>query len=653
MSERGVGKPWTPYEDNLLIQAVAVHGENDNWKAVALSVPGRTNKACRKRWLHSLSPNVKKTAWTPEEDQLLLSLYAVHGTKWSVIARHIPGRTDDACSKRYREALDPALKRDEWTSEEDAKLLEAHARLGGKWGLIGQELSRSGLGCRNRWRMLERKRVAASRDNAARGDATAQTAASTSQWTPGHAPAQDAQSWDGRSPQYVNPSMLMHNSPAHSQECRTPAYLPEQILSGAHLADCSAAASPAHQPFQYGSSALGGGLSHPGSVAHSPNPHHEYYASVGRYSPPVSPVGGPTPHAQVRQSSPGEFVPPGIDAHTVPGTTQHAVDHRALHLNPDAQGQHESSPSSSASRPRLPDDDGHAVVPDTPASPSAAGSPLPADSRSPSPPAENGGVRSALNDTNGTRSHYRTDAEKAQLSTASPRRPPNPERPSRLSSLLPATSDASVLAYACGHRECWPADADSSKSAFATSKELSDHSKLAHGGDLGGSKPFRCALKGCEKSWKSINGLQYHLQISKVHFQQALAARQTLPSDRGPPPPHAATSPSQAPTAEGPSPLASTHAPTPTPPEAPEPASDSAGVPPERGTGKDKDGEKPRRKLHPCPHPGCGKQYKQLSGLRYHLSHGHAEELPMQLDVVPPTLARLVAEKGRAGAVRG
>lgn len=43
-----VGKPWTASEDNLLIQAVALHGETDNWKTVALSVPGRTNKACRK-----------------------------------------------------------------------------------------------------------------------------------------------------------------------------------------------------------------------------------------------------------------------------------------------------------------------------------------------------------------------------------------------------------------------------------------------------------------------------------------------------------------------------------------------------------------------------------------------------------------------------
>lgn len=108
---------------------------------------------------------MKKTAWTSEEDQLLLSLYAVHGTKWSVIARNIQGRTDDACSKRYREALDPSLKRDDWTAAEDTKLLEAYARLGGKWGIIGQDLSRSGLGCRNRQVSANSSRCALSEHN--------------------------------------------------------------------------------------------------------------------------------------------------------------------------------------------------------------------------------------------------------------------------------------------------------------------------------------------------------------------------------------------------------------------------------------------------------------------------------------------------------
>lgn len=79
-----------------------------------------------------------------------MELYAVYGSKWSTIARQIPGRTDDACSKRYREALDPNLKKDEWTPDEDVKLMQVFARIGGKWGQVGQELQRSGLGCRNR-----------------------------------------------------------------------------------------------------------------------------------------------------------------------------------------------------------------------------------------------------------------------------------------------------------------------------------------------------------------------------------------------------------------------------------------------------------------------------------------------------------------------
>lgn len=97
-----------------------------------------------------MSPTIKKSAWTPEEDKLLLDLYATHGTKWAQIARHIQGRTDDACSKRYREALDPALRHDEWTPEEDARLVEIHASQGGRWKEVGMELGRGSLSCRNR-----------------------------------------------------------------------------------------------------------------------------------------------------------------------------------------------------------------------------------------------------------------------------------------------------------------------------------------------------------------------------------------------------------------------------------------------------------------------------------------------------------------------
>lgn len=46
---------WSKEEDALLIEAVQQHGERDEWKKVALMVPGRTNKACRK--VHKIADN--------------------------------------------------------------------------------------------------------------------------------------------------------------------------------------------------------------------------------------------------------------------------------------------------------------------------------------------------------------------------------------------------------------------------------------------------------------------------------------------------------------------------------------------------------------------------------------------------------------------
>ncbi|KAG8984038.1 hypothetical protein FRB93_006831 [Tulasnella sp. JGI-2019a] len=159
MAQRALGKQWTPEEDESLVQAVRTYGEDTEcWKQIAAAVPGRTNKACRKRWKHSLHPSVKKTNWNAEEDELLLELHAKHPGRWALIASNIPGRTDDACAKRYCEALDPKLNKTDWTTSEDELLLESFSRLGSAWTKVAEELGRSGLGCRNRWRLLERRR---------------------------------------------------------------------------------------------------------------------------------------------------------------------------------------------------------------------------------------------------------------------------------------------------------------------------------------------------------------------------------------------------------------------------------------------------------------------------------------------------------------
>ncbi|KAH7883869.1 hypothetical protein F5I97DRAFT_1813546 [Phlebopus sp. FC_14] len=656
MTERTLGRSWTAQEDELLAQAVAIHGEVDNWKAVALLVPGRTNKACRKastslfkgnlrftRWLHSLSPNVKKTAWTPEEDRLLLDLYQLYPAKWAVIARSIPGRTDDACSKRYREALDPSLKRDEWTSEEDERLLDAYERLGGRWGQVGQELQRSGLGCRNRWRLLERKRTSAP--------------LSDPQGTPASTPINTVPERLSTSREFSGPSAW----PAVSMSCDTTPYWEEPFSQDDATPSASLSSHPSqadshngaesqsepepppamrhaqsipqvadYTPFQYSSSLNAANSSSPRLHTIRYEKSTAVSGQIERQTQLVSTASVPAennatavfPHFDFAACSslPGSSTPPvsqerrwtqeipqsGIfeDCTRQPPTAPpevHYFPHQPDHINntTTSSPRLEPGPSRKSADQYYPPSPSHTAY-------ASFVHRTHVLSKSTSPYArEQIPLDGSSVDTEKSHSYTSRPVSKHRARPAVPRKRPDAQAPLRLSSDLPATPDPSVKPYACGHERCWPTNAASSRACFCTSRGLSDHNKSAHPDDSGGDRPYRCGLEGCGKSWKSINGLQYHLQISKAHFQHAITSTYVTGyiSDLS------------------------------------VPASIEASM---------ANGENVKtKKQYLCPHQNCPNRYKQLSGLRYHLAHGHPSDLPAQLDLVPPALSRKLAEKMR------
>lgn len=71
----------------------------------------RPPQDCRKRYFHSLAPDLKKGRWSKEEDALLLKGLDELGPIWYKIAQMIPGRKDDQCAKRWKEVLDPSLSK--------------------------------------------------------------------------------------------------------------------------------------------------------------------------------------------------------------------------------------------------------------------------------------------------------------------------------------------------------------------------------------------------------------------------------------------------------------------------------------------------------------------------------------------------------------
>ncbi|KAG0677842.1 hypothetical protein C6P40_000726 [Pichia californica] len=117
----------------------------------------RKGKECKKRWVSSLDPFLRKGKWTQAEDDALINAFKKHGASWQKVASEIKGRNEDQCSKRYTEVLNSDTKErlKPWNLDEDLLLIEQVKQFGTKWRHISNFLpSRPSLTCRNRWRKI-------------------------------------------------------------------------------------------------------------------------------------------------------------------------------------------------------------------------------------------------------------------------------------------------------------------------------------------------------------------------------------------------------------------------------------------------------------------------------------------------------------------
>ncbi|MFS7957307.1 putative transcription factor MYB-HB-like family [Helianthus anomalus] len=88
--------PWSPEEDEKLKDYIQIYGTGGNWITLPQKAGlRRCGKSCRLRWLNYLRPNIKHGEFSDDEDKIICTLFASIGSRWSIMAAQLPGRTDN------------------------------------------------------------------------------------------------------------------------------------------------------------------------------------------------------------------------------------------------------------------------------------------------------------------------------------------------------------------------------------------------------------------------------------------------------------------------------------------------------------------------------------------------------------------------------
>jgi len=108
-------RPWssevTPRQEDTAVRTLVRQLGTRRWGLVSAALvsqyalAGRSGKQCRERWHNQLNPTIRHDPWSQEEELIIVREQAKVGNRWADIAKLLPGRSDNAVKNLFYSSL--------------------------------------------------------------------------------------------------------------------------------------------------------------------------------------------------------------------------------------------------------------------------------------------------------------------------------------------------------------------------------------------------------------------------------------------------------------------------------------------------------------------------------------------------------------------